>query len=98
MSAVEAGTVRLLLLLLLFEHHFRDLILVRNSVTAVIHNMTSSPQPKGDGMVLGIDHLPGLTDLSRRNLKNDGVDLSEGSGIEIVTGDGRKGICLAFSL
>lgn len=60
-------------------------------LTAVIHNMTSSPQPKGDGMVLGIDHLPGLTDLSRRNLKNDGVDLSEGSGIEIVTGDGRKG-------
>ncbi|KAJ9107278.1 hypothetical protein QFC21_000725 [Naganishia friedmannii] len=53
--------------------------------------MIASPQAGKGGVVVGIDHLPGLTDLSRRNLKNDGIELSKGSGIEIVTGDGRKG-------
>lgn len=53
--------------------------------------MTSSSKPGQRGLVVGIDHLPGLTDLSTRNLKSDGIEPSEDSGIEIVTGDGRKG-------
>jgi hypothetical protein len=59
-------------------------------VTAVIHHMISPSQEK-QGLVVGIDHLPGLTDLSRRNLQKDGIEVGEGKGIEIVTGDGRKG-------
>ncbi|KAJ9096879.1 hypothetical protein QFC20_006348 [Naganishia adeliensis] len=57
-------------------------------VTAVIHHMLS-PSTEKQGLVVGIDHLPGLTDLSKRNLQNDGIEV--GKGIEIVTGDGRNG-------
>lgn len=57
-------------------------------MTAVIHHMVS-PSTDHQGLVVGIDHLPGLTDLSKRNLHNDGIEL--GKGIEIVTGDGRNG-------
>ncbi|KAI5452710.1 hypothetical protein NCC49_000459 [Naganishia albida] len=60
-------------------------------LTAVIHHMVS-PSPLKQGLVVGIDHLPGLTDLSRHNLRNDGIEVGEGKGIEITTGDGRKGL------
>jgi hypothetical protein len=50
-----------------------------------------APSQEKQGLVVGIDHLPGLTDLSRRNLQNDGIEVGEGKGIEIVTGDGRQG-------
>lgn len=65
------------------------------AVTAVIHHMVS-PSPLKQGLVVGIDHLPGLTDLSRQNLRNDGIEVGEGKGIEIITGDGRKGMPLPF--
>lgn len=62
------------------------------SVTAVIHHMVCPPGGEKNGLVVGIDHLPGLTELSKRNLKSDGIEVGEGKGIEIVTGDGRKGM------
>ena len=40
-------------------------------------------------MVVGIDHVEGLTAMSRENLKKDGIEL--GKKIDIVTGDGRAG-------
>ena len=64
---------------------------VRNVVTAVMHRMVSPTDSDIKGTVIGIDHLSGLTDLSVRNLKNDGVETGSGKGIEIVTGDGRNG-------
>jgi protein-L-isoaspartate(D-aspartate) O-methyltransferase len=62
-------------------------------VTAVIHRMVSSSESNFKGQVIGIDHLPGLTALATRNLKSDGIEVGPGKGIEIVTGDGRKGSC-----
>lgn len=55
--------------------------------------MVSPADSKVKGIVIGIDHLPGLTDLATRNLKSDGIEVGQGQGIEIVTGDGRKGSC-----
>jgi hypothetical protein len=63
------------------------------SVTAVIHRMVSSSESNVNGHVIGIDHLPGLTALATRNLKSDGIEVGPEHGIEIVTGDGRKGSC-----
>ncbi|GHJ86454.1 hypothetical protein NliqN6_2856 [Naganishia liquefaciens] len=60
-------------------------------LTAVMHRMVSPTDSDIKGTVIGIDHLSGLTDLSVRNLKNDGVETGSGKGIEIVTGDGRNG-------
>ena len=58
--------------------------------------MVSPPDSGSKGTVIGIDHLSGLTDLSVRNLRSDGVEVGPGKGIEIVTGDGRKGKPLEF--
>ena len=45
--------------------------------------------------VVGIDHLPGLVELAKANLAKDGIQLSnEAGGVQIVLGDGRKGISL----
>ncbi|XP_055337542.1 protein-L-isoaspartate(D-aspartate) O-methyltransferase-like [Paramacrobiotus metropolitanus] len=43
------------------------------------------------GKVVGIDHLPELTNLSRENIKKDDADLLDSGRIKLVTGDGRKG-------
>lgn len=55
-----------------------------------------SPSTEKQGLVVGIDHLPGLTDLSKRNLQSDGIEV--GKEIEIVTGDGRNGTPSSNSL
>lgn len=43
--------------------------------------------------VVGIDHIQGLVDMSRRNMmKSDkGKELLESKRVELVCGDGRKG-------
>jgi hypothetical protein len=50
--------------------------------------------------VIGIDHIEGLKELSKTNLRKDRKNVGAGSGeIEIVMGDGRKGeslLCVAF--
>lgn len=58
--------------------------------------MIAPPDSDGKGRVIGIDHLSGLTDLSVRNLRSDGVEVDSGKGVDIVTGDGRKGKPLQF--
>ncbi|KAL1405291.1 hypothetical protein Q8F55_008918 [Vanrija albida] len=54
-------------------------------LTAVLHRLA----PRAT--VIGIDHISGLTDLSRANLAKDGVALGGEEGIDIVLGDGRAG-------
>lgn len=61
------------------------------TVTAVLYRLVGPT-----GYVNGIDHLPDLTALARRNLEEDGLDPSteEGEqrrGIKVVCGDGRAG-------
>jgi protein-L-isoaspartate(D-aspartate) O-methyltransferase len=56
-------------------------------VTAVLHHLAPS------ATVVGIDHLPGLVDLAKANLAKDGIQLNnEAGGVQIVLGDGRKGM------
>lgn len=57
------------------------------AVTAVLHHLA----PKAT--VIGIEHIAGLAERSKENLMKDGVKLgvSEGSGVEIICGDGRAG-------
>ncbi|WWD15883.1 protein-L-isoaspartate O-methyltransferase [Kwoniella shandongensis] len=57
-------------------------------LTAVFHHL--SPQ----SLIIGIDHLQPLVDQSLTNLKQDGIKVgkqSDGSGVIIFCGDGRKG-------
>ena len=44
------------------------------------------------GKAVGIDHIPGLVEMSRTNIKQDGKEELLVSGqLELVLGDGRKG-------
>ena len=55
-------------------------------VTAVFHHL--APHAR----VIGIDHIQGLVDMSKENLRKDGIPLGEqGGGVEILCGDGRLG-------
>lgn len=55
-------------------------------MTAVLHHLA----PKA--RVVGIDHLPGLVELAKENLRKDGVKMGDSSGgVQIVLGDGRLG-------
>lgn len=55
-------------------------------VTAVLHHLSPT------ATVIGIDHLPGLVDLAKENLKKDGIELgSDGGIVKVVLGDGRIG-------
>ncbi|KAI9638322.1 protein-L-isoaspartate O-methyltransferase [Dioszegia hungarica] len=55
-------------------------------LTAVLHHLAPS------ATVVGIDHIPGLTQMSRMNLAKDGLAVdSDDARIRIVTGDGRRG-------
>lgn len=57
-------------------------------VTSILHRLVGPT-----GLVIGIDHLPGLVTLSKRNMTNDGVPLGvrDGIGVEVILGDGRQG-------
>ena len=45
------------------------------------------------GKAVGIDHIPELVELSRNNIRQDGKeDLLRSGQIELVVGDGRKGL------
>jgi protein-L-isoaspartate(D-aspartate) O-methyltransferase len=50
-------------------------------------------QGEGEGKVVGIDHIQGLVDMSRRNMMKSerGRELLESQRVELVCGDGRKG-------
>ena len=52
---------------------------------------TAAPIGDATGLVLGIDHLPDLTDLATRNLKKSFADELASSKIKVITADGRLG-------
>lgn len=55
--------------------------------TGLFHVLTSP-----GGAVVGIDHIPALTDLSKKNLVNAGFrNAIAAEELQIVTGDGRAG-------
>lgn len=43
------------------------------------------------GRVVGIDHIPELVELSRKNINNDNPELLSSERIKLIVGDGRQG-------
>ncbi|KAK5099513.1 hypothetical protein LTR70_002414 [Exophiala xenobiotica] len=62
-------------------------------LTHVLANLVCGADGKGDGKVVGIDHISGLTEMATRNMKKseEGRRLLDSGKVEFVTGDGRKG-------
>jgi protein-L-isoaspartate(D-aspartate) O-methyltransferase len=62
-------------------------------LTAIFHHLVSPEDGQPTGKVVGIDHIAELVDWSVQNLKKDelGPALERGQ-IEMVAGDGRKGM------
>ncbi|KAF9003153.1 protein-L-isoaspartate O-methyltransferase [Hymenopellis radicata] len=59
-------------------------------LAAVLYHLASSKETKGK--VIGIEHIPELTEWSEENLRNDGLAYAlETKDIQIITGDGRLG-------
>ena len=55
-------------------------------MTAVFHHLAPH------ATVIGIEHIEGLVEQSRKNLRADGVKLGDGpGGVQIIQGDGREG-------
>ena len=58
---------------------------------AVMHQLVSP-----GGRVVGIDHIPELTEMSVKNLRADGRgDALDDGTVKVVTGDGRQGFAEA---
>ena len=62
-------------------------------LTHVLANLVCGPHGKGNGKVIGIDHIPELTSVALKNMNRseEGRQLLESGKVEFVTGDGRKG-------
>jgi len=62
-------------------------------LTHVLANIICGGDGKGDGKVVGIDHIQGLVDMSRENMQRseEGRRLLDTGKVELVIGDGRKG-------
>lgn len=62
-------------------------------LTHVLANLICGADGKGDGHVVGIDHIQGLVDMSRENMRRSeqGRRLLDTGKVELVVGDGRKG-------
>ncbi|KIV96665.1 protein-L-isoaspartate O-methyltransferase [Exophiala mesophila] len=62
-------------------------------LTHVLANIVTGADGKGDGKVVGIDHIQGLVDLARQNMQRseEGRRLLESGKVELIKGDGRKG-------
>lgn len=62
-------------------------------LTHVLANLVAGADGKGDGKVVGIDHIQGLVDLARQNMQRseEGRRLLETGKVELIKGDGRKG-------
>jgi len=62
-------------------------------LTAIFHHLISPGDGQPAGKVVGIDHIAELVSWSVENLKKDGLGPALESGqIEMIAGDGRKGI------
>ncbi|KIY45833.1 protein-L-isoaspartate O-methyltransferase [Fistulina hepatica ATCC 64428] len=58
-------------------------------LTAVLHHLASADaRPSKPSVIVGIEHIPELVEISKENIKKDGL---AGSDILFVCGDGRKG-------
>lgn len=62
-------------------------------LTHVLANLVCGPDGGGDGKVVGIDHIQGLVDLARQNMRRSeqGRRLLDAGKVELVVGDGRNG-------
>ncbi len=62
-------------------------------LTHVLANLVCGPDGRGDGKVVGVDHIPGLVDRSRENLQRsqEGRALLAAGKVELVAADGRQG-------
>jgi protein-L-isoaspartate(D-aspartate) O-methyltransferase len=62
-------------------------------LTHVLANIVCGSDGKGDGKVVGIDHIQGLVDKSKENISQskEGRYLLENGKIELIKADGRKG-------
>ena len=62
-------------------------------LTHVLANIVCGADGRGDGKVVGIDHIDDLVSMSRENMQRskEGRMLLESGKVELVTGDGRKG-------
>lgn len=62
-------------------------------LTHVLANLVCGGDGAGEGKVVGIDHISGLTELAISNMRKseEGRRLLESGKVEFVTGDGRKG-------
>ncbi|KAI8972829.1 Pcmt1-prov protein [Trametes punicea] len=62
---------------------------------AVLYQLTQDPSnPRSlDSRVVGIEHIPELTEWSIQNLRKDGLGSALDAGrIKMISGDGRKGV------
>lgn len=58
---------------------------------SVFHHLTNADRANR-GHIVGIEHIPQLTDISLENMQRDGLsDEIQSKRIAVVTGDGRKG-------
>lgn len=63
-------------------------------LTHVLANLVTEPSGNGtQGQVIGIDHIPELTDLARTNMdkSKQGRELQASTTVKFITGDGRLG-------
>ena len=68
-------------------------------LTAIFHHLVSPGNGQSAGKVVGIDHMTELVDWSVGNLKKDELGPALESGqIEMIAGDGRKGMLSQYSL
>lgn len=59
----------------------------------MFHHLVSPSDSDTKGKVVGIDHIQQLVEWSVKNLKKDGLRVNEPDAqIEMICGDGRKGI------
>jgi protein-L-isoaspartate(D-aspartate) O-methyltransferase len=62
-------------------------------LTHVLANLVTGASGKEQGQVIGIDHIPELTDLARQNMNKseEGSELQSSKKVKFITGDGRLG-------
>lgn len=62
-------------------------------LTHVLANLVCGGDGRGEGKVVGIDHITGLTTMATENMSKseEGRRLLESGKVEFVTGDGRRG-------
>ncbi|KAJ5819670.1 protein-L-isoaspartate O-methyltransferase [Penicillium riverlandense] len=62
-------------------------------LTHVFANLVLGASGRGEGQVVGIDHIPELVEMSRKNMnKSDqGRHLQESGKVQFITADGRLG-------